>query len=318
MTTQQEGSALARVEHKIAEAAGVVSLTLCAADGADLPRWRPGAHTDLVIDGVPTRQYSLCGDPDDLSAYRLAILREDKGGGGSRYVHDTLREGDLVCIQGPRNHFRLVPAPRYVFIAGGIGITPILPMIAAANAAGADWHLVYGGRQRASMAFLDDLERYGDRVAIRPQDETGLLDLNEILGPPKDDTLIYACGPEALLAAVEVHMEAWPRGALHLERFAAKPVAEPERASAFEIILARSGRTLVVPPDRSILAIVEDAGVPVVSSCAHGTCGTCETAVLEGTPDHRDAVLTPDERVANDCMMICVSRATTNRLVLDL
>jgi ferredoxin len=168
------------------------------------------------------------------------------------------------------------------------------------------------------MAFLDELARYGERVSILPQDETGLLDLDAILGAPEDDTLVYACGPEPLLAAVEARMGAWPHGALHLERFAPKPLSAPERAESFEVVLARSGRTLVVPPGRSVLAVVEEAGVGVLSSCASGTCGTCETRVLEGIPDHRDAVLSPAEQAVNDCMMICVSRARSTRLVLDL
>ncbi len=236
----------------------------------------------------------------------------------SLFIHDALAEGAEIAIAGPRNHFRFVPAPRYLFIAGGIGITPILPMIAAAEAAGADWRLVYGGRTRSSMAFLDELAAYGDRVSLRPQDESGLLDLDALLGSPEDETLVYTCGPEPLLAAVEARMEAWPHGSLHLERFAPKPLAEPERAGSFEVVLAKSGRTLVVPSDRSILSIVEEAGVPVLSSCAHGTCGTCDTPVLEGVPEHRDAVLTDDEKAVNDCMMICVSRSLSDRLVLNL
>lgn len=313
-----EHVARVRVDRKETIAEGVVNLVLREASGAALPAWAPGAHIDLVIDSVPTRQYSLCGDPADLSQYRLGILREAAGGGGSRYVHDVLKEGDEVEIQGPRNHFRFVPAPRYVFVAGGIGITPILPMIAAADAAGADWQLVYGGRRRSSMAYLDELAGYGQRVSIRPQDETGLLELDEILAAPEEDRPVYACGPEPLLAAIETHMASWPHGMLHLERFAAKPLSEPERSGAFEIMLAQSGRTLVVPPGRSILSIVEEAGVPVISSCAHGTCGTCETRVLEGIPDHRDSVLSPEERAVNDSMMICISRAVSERLVLDL
>lgn len=318
MTAVGEHVGRARVERKERIADDVVSLTLRDVGGADLPAWQPGAHIDLVIDGVPTRQFSLCGDPADLSSYRLAILREAEGEGGSRYVHDVLREGDEVGIQGPRNHFRFVPAPRYVLIAGGIGITPLLPMAAAAEAAGADWRLVYGGRRRSWMAFLDELERYGDRVILRPREETGRMDLDELLGTPEDDTLVYACGPESLLEDVEERMAAWPHGALHVERFAARPLSEPERADGFEIVLAQSGRTLTVPPERSILSVVEEAGVPVLSSCAQGTCGTCETAVIEGVPDHRDSVLNEDERASNEMMMICCSRAVSERLVLDL
>jgi cytochrome P450/ferredoxin-NADP reductase len=313
-----EFEAEARVVAKREEADGVVSLALREAGHRPLPAWEPGAHVDLVLDGAPTRQYSLCGDPADSHQYRLGILRDPDGRGGSLFVHDRLQEGDTVRIRGPRNNFPLAPSPRYLFIAGGIGITPVLAMIRAAEAAGADWELVYGGRRRASMAFLDELAPHGDRVSVRPQDETGLLDLDTLLGTPRPDTLVYCCGPEPLLAAVEQRCAGWPRGALHVERFAPRPQAEPARAEAFEVELARSELTLPVPPDRSVLSVVEEAGVGVLSSCAEGTCGTCETAVLDGVPDHRDSVLGPEEREANDCMMICVSRARTDRLVLDL
>jgi ferredoxin len=168
------------------------------------------------------------------------------------------------------------------------------------------------------MAFLDELARYGDRVSVHPQDETGLLDLDGLLGTPHEDTRIYCCGPEPLLAAVEQRCSGWPSGSLHVERFSAKPLPEPTRAEAFELVLAQSEVTVAVPPDRSILEVVEEAGIGVLSSCAEGTCGTCETAVLEGVPDHRDSVLSDEERQANDCMMICVSRSCTARLVLDL
>jgi ferredoxin-NADP reductase len=273
---------------------------------------------DLILDGAPTRQYSLCGDPADHHVWRLGILRDENGGGGSRFVHDRLRAGDTVRVRGPRNNFELTDAPRHLFIAGGIGITPILPMIAAATAAGSDWHLLYGGRYRDSMAFLPELARYGDRVTVAPQDETGLLDLDSWLGVPRPDTLVYCCGPEPLLAAVEERCRAWPPRSLHVERFSARPLSAPVRAGAFDVELARSELRLTVPPDRSILDVMEEAGVGVLSSCAEGTCGTCETAVLSGLPDHRDSVLTEEERAAGDCMMICVSRSRTARLVLDL
>jgi ferredoxin-NADP reductase len=308
----------ARVSSKHEAADGVVTLTLCAADGSALPHWEPGAHLDLILGAAPTRQYSLCGDPDDTHHYRVGILRDPNGRGSSLYVHDTLQEGDTVRIRGPRNNFPLTSSPRYLFIAGGIGITPLLPMIRTVEAEGADWRLVYGGRQRTSMAFLEELSRYGDRVSVRPQDETGLLDLDSLLGVPEPGTLVYCCGPEPLLAAVEQHCAAWPAGALHVERFAPRPQGDPVRNEAFEVVLERSERTLTVPPDRSILSVVEEAGVGVLSSCAEGTCGTCETAVISGEPDHRDSVLNQLEREANDCMMICVSRSCGPRLVLDL
>jgi ferredoxin-NADP reductase len=297
---------------------GVVTLALREVGDHPLPPWEPGAHVDLVLDEAPTRQYSLCGDPADQHEYRLGILRDPDGRGSSRYVHDRLRDGDIVRVRGPRNNFPLVDSPRYLFIAGGIGITPILPMIATVDAAGADWQLVYGGRSRRSMAFLDELARYVDRVCVSPQDETGLLDLDALLGTPRPNTLVYCCGPEPLLAAVEQRCTAWPPRSLHVERFAPKPQAAPVLTEAFEVVLRQSELTLTVPPERSILSVVEEAGVGVLSSCAEGTCGTCETRVLDGEPDHRDSVLDEEERRANDCMMICVSRSCGPRLVLDL
>ena len=164
-------------------AEGVVSLTLADPGGAQLPAWTPGAHIDLLLDDA-VRQYSLCGTPGDQHSWRIAVLLDPDGRGGSRRVHETLQVGDQVAVRGPRNHFPLHSVPRYIFLAGGIGITPILPMVAAATEAGADWQLYYGGRSQASMAFLDELAPYGERVTLWPQDTRGLLPLDEILGDP--------------------------------------------------------------------------------------------------------------------------------------
>ncbi|TNY36017.1 PDR/VanB family oxidoreductase [Thermomonospora catenispora] len=292
----------------------VVALTLRAPAGGPLPAWSPGAHIDLLLTEDLVRQYSLCGDPADASAWRVAVLREPDGRGGSAYVHDKLSVGDRLTVRGPRNAFPLVPSERYLFIAGGIGITPILPMVRAARAAGADWRLVYGGRRRATMAFTGELAALdADRVDLRPQDETGLLDLDGLLGDLPAGTQVYCCGPESLLTAVE---ERCPPEALHVERFVPRAVEGPERE--FEVELAASGLTLTVPAGRSILETVEAAGVQVLSSCREGTCGTCETGVLEGVPDHRDSILSGPERDTCEFMMICVSRARSPRLVLDL
>ncbi|MEU7973963.1 PDR/VanB family oxidoreductase [Micromonospora sp. NPDC049089] len=298
-------------------AAEVVAICLRRADGGDLPGWTPGAHIDLELSAGLARQYSLCGDPANRSVLRIAVRREPNGRGGSRLVHERLTVGATVRVSGPRNTFPLVAARRYLFVAGGIGITPIAPMVAAADAAGADWRLVYGGRSRASMAFATTLrERYGDRVSLHPQDETGLLDLVELLGRPGTG-LVYCCGPEALISAVEEHCRGWPPGCLHVERFTALGgTGAPE--TTIEVELALSGRTVIVPPGTPILQAVEEAGVPVLSSCREGTCGTCETPVLDGVPEHCDSLLTEQERAAGDTMMICVSRARTPRLVLEL
>ncbi|SSC24337.1 Phthalate dioxygenase reductase, partial [Klenkia terrae] len=302
-----------RVAAKTRAAEGVVVLTLTDPDGGRLPDWTPGSHVDLVLPDGSTRQYSLCGDRWDAYAYRVGVLREPVGRGGSAWVHDELQVGDLVGVGGPRNQFRLVPAQRYLFLAGGIGITPLLPMVAAADRLGADWRLVYGGRPRASMAFLDELAPYGDRGTLWPQDERGLLPLAELL--TGTDAQVYCCGPGALLDAVEATC---PPGLLRTERFAAKEQGAPVRDTPFTVVLDRTGAEVVVTPQLSVLEAVRSAGVEVLSSCREGTCGTCETAVLAGDPDHRDSILDEAERAAGDCMFVCVSRSRGDRLVLDL
>ena len=318
-STSDEVDLTLRVDARTTGAEGVVVLDLCDPAGADLPAWAPGAHVDLRLPDGLTRQYSLCGDPADRSRWRIAVLREPESRGGSAHVHDALVEGAVVEVRGPRNHFPRVPAPRYVFVAGGIGITPILPMIDAADAAGAEWELHYGGRSRRSMAFLQSLEEAtGQRVTLHPQDEVGLIDLESLLGTPRPGTLVYCCGPEPLLVAVEQRCAGWPEGSLHVERFAPKDVGEPVLTGAFEVELALSGLSLTVPPEKSVLQVVEEAGIDVLSSCTEGTCGTCETTVLSGEVDHRDSLLTPAEQAVNDTMFICVSRAACPRLVLEL
>ena len=299
-------------------AADVAAFTLREVHGRELPAWEPGAHVDLLVPNIGPRQYSLCGDVSDRRHWRVAILKETGGRGGSRHLHETLAVDSTIRVRGPRNHFRLLPSDNYLFVAGGIGITPILAMVAAVDRAGANWQLVYGGRQLSSMAFLDELASYGDRVSVWPQDEKGLIDLASLLGVAQPDTKVYCCGPEPLLQAVEARCAHWPPDSLHVERFVAPPLAEPARAEEFEVELRKSGITVTVPPDRSILDVVTKAGVHVPSSCAAGTCGSCETKVIEGTPEHRDAIRTDAERKANNWMMICVSRCLGDRLVLDL
>jgi ferredoxin-NADP reductase len=305
-----------RVEERQGSADDVVTFTLAAPGGGPLAGWEPGAHVDVLVPELGPRQYSLCGDPGRDDRWRIAVLREPAGRGGSQWLHERVQPGDELRFRGPRNHFPLEPAQRYLFIAGGIGITPLLPMIAAVQAAGTPWSLVYGGRRRSSMAFLEELVPHGQAVQVRPQDTTGLLDLQTLLAQPQAGTAIYCCGPEPLIEAVEKSCAQWPSSALHVERFHPAPAAEPVLDDAFEVVLERSGLTLEIPPDRSVLDVVEDAGVPVLSSCAEGTCGTCETTVLDGVPDHRDSLI--DDPDTADTMMICVSRSCSHRLVLDL
>lgn len=298
-------------------ARGVRVLRLASSEGTELPPWEPGAHLEVTLPGDFRRHYSLCGPRTAAHEWTIGVLREEHGRGGSAYLHDEVAVGHELTVTGVRNLFPLVPAKEYVFIAGGIGITPLLPMIEAAEAAGADWHLYYSGRQRATMAFLDRLQAYGQRVTVTPKDECGRIDVPAILAAAPPGALVYACGPASLLTTLEE--EATAAGLrLHVERFAAAPSSDPVHNSAFEVELAQTGVTLEVPADRSIIDVVEEAGVCVPNSCLEGVCGTCETKVLGGIPEHRDSLLSDEERETGDTMMICVGRSRSPRLILDL
>lgn len=302
------------------EAAGVISLELQAPDRSPLPNWSAGSHIDLVLPSGLTRQYSLCGDTDDSLRLRIAVLLESNGRGGSREVHGGLRLGQSVTIRGPRNAFALQPADSFLFVAGGIGITPILPMIRQAQRANAKWHLLYGGRSRGSMAFIPELQRMGgDNVRIMPADEVGLLDLDDIVVRATAGAQVYSCGPGALLDALTERFAAEGLSdSLHIERFGAAPVAVGESTGTLRVILARSGTSVDVPPDCSVMTALRNAGHCVQSSCEQGVCGMCETRVLDGVPDHRDMLLTESERERGDVMMVCVSRAMTPTITLDM
>ncbi|MFD9701848.1 PDR/VanB family oxidoreductase [Lentzea sp. NPDC059081] len=293
----------------------VVALTLAAPDGRDLPPWRPGAHVDVTLPNGLTRQYSLCGDVADRSSWRIAVLREERSRGGSAWLHDHAVAGTSLRVSAPRNLFALEPARRYVFIAGGVGITPVLPMVAEAERSGVPWTLWYGGRTRASMAFADDLLRFGDRVHLAPRDTTGRVPVAEVLRTPDAGTAVYCCGPEPMVAAVRNACEAWEPGTLHVERFTSDGIPATGSA-AFDVHCARSGVDVRVEDGVSVLDALLDAGVEADYSCTQGFCGTCETRVLDGVPDHRDDYL--DHAAGPDTMMICVSRSRCARLVLDL
>ncbi|MFG2097465.1 PDR/VanB family oxidoreductase [Streptomyces sp. NPDC048612] len=299
------------------EAAGVVSVELSSPDGAELPPWRPGAHVELVLPTSIVRQYSLCGSPQDRVCYRIGVLRERASRAGSEYVHAFLRPGQPVRVRGPLDNFGFTQEKAYLFIAGGIGITPILPMVGQAAAWGTPWQLLYGGRSADSMAFLGELRDHPDNVRLYPEDRAGRIPLHEWLDRPRPDTTVYACGPEPLLTAVENGAAHWGPGAVRLERFRPRPKAARVDTEV-EVVCARSNRTVTVPAGRSILSGLADAGLPVTGSCREGVCGTCETRVLDGEPDHRDDILTADDRAAGDRMYLCVSRARGGRLVLDV
>lgn len=296
----------------------IVSLTIRRSDGEVFPTWEPGAHIDLILPNGQERQYSLCGPVDEHKTWRIAVLREPDSRGGSTYVHDFLHVGHRVHVRGPRNHFALADSPRYVFAAGGIGVTPLIPMAQSAADSGADWCLIYCARSREAMAFLPELqERFGDRIVVNADDEVGLFDFAEYFAAPRADTLVYACGPTPFLDAVEKGTAGWPLNSLRVEHFS--PLAVDHTTNVeFEVELAQSGRVLRVPPDCSLLDVLRGEDIPILSSCAEGTCGTCETAVISGDIDHRDAVLTPEEQATGEIMMVCVSRCSSGRLVLDL
>ncbi|CAM5381125.1 iron-sulfur protein [Streptomyces spiroverticillatus] len=315
---RSSGTTRVLVSGRSEPAEGVVQLHLEAMDAGDLPPWEPGAHLDLVLPSGLVRQYSLCGDPADRASYTVAtrLITEETGGrGGSLEVHEQIHEGSELEVRGPRNRFALVESASYVFVAGGIGITPLLPMLRAAEAAGAEWRLLYGGRSRATMPFLEEVEKLGvssERVRIVAEDEDGLPDLGALWADVPQGTAVYACGPEGLLGAVEGSLP--EHCSLHVERFA--PGANAGGSGAFEVELRRSGEVVRVAADQSVLAALKPVVPNVSYSCEQGFCGTCQQRVIEGEIDHRDELLTDSER--DDSLLICVSRAAGERLVLDL
>ncbi|MBL0887962.1 PDR/VanB family oxidoreductase [Myceligenerans indicum] len=296
---------------------GIVALDLAASNRRPLPAWTPGSHIDLMLGSGRERQYSLCSDPADRGTWRIAVLRQDAGRGGSVAVHG-LRAGQFVRSRGPRSNFAFdAPArgERVVFVGGGIGITPLLPMIRAAADAGADWTLDHAVRSRAALPFAEELAAHGERVRLHVSDDGERLDVAALVAA-SDNAPIWACGPSRMLDAIAA--AATPGTRLHVEPFTAGDLPEPVRPEPFEIELLSTGDVLDVPTDRSVLEVLEDNDVLAVSSCREGTCGTCETVVVEGDVDHRDRVLTPAERETSPVMMVCVSRAACPRLVLDV
>lgn len=299
------------------EADGVLSLDLSSPDNSDLPPFGPGAHVDLHLPDGVVRQYSLFGDPADRKHYRVAV-REVPGGRMSRAIHRTFRPGDMVTVGVPRNNFPMVPSRRYLFVAGGIGITPLLPMMIEANRAGAEWSLLYCATRLGNAPFLDEVKALGGSVSLHISEAGTRLDVPTRLAEHPADTVLYCCGPDRLMTAVEQATAAWPEGTVHFEWFTSRARPENETSGAFELVCARSNIVLTVPPDRSILDTLQDAGINVPRSCEQGICGSCECRIVEGAVDHRDSILSAAEKAANQSLMTCVSRATGPRLVLDI
>ena len=286
--------------------------------GGALPPYEPGAHIDLHMPGGIVRQYSLARPYREGAGYLVGIKLDAATRGGSRFMLTEARVGQVFKISAPRNNFPLYEeAPHTVLIAGGIGATPIWCMAQRLDALSASFELHYAVRTRADLAFLTELETMAPRARLHVDAEAAaVLDVPAILGAAPKDAHIYCCGPAPMLAAFEAAAARWPSEQLHVEYFSAPPPEPLE--GGFVVVLARSGRELVIPPGSTILDEVRAAGIDAPSSCEQGVCGACETKVLEGIPDHHDHILSPRERQENKTMMICCSGAQGDRLVLDL
>lgn len=303
-------------------ASGVMQIMLRSVDGSEVPRWTPGAHIDVKAGVLGFRQYSICSDPDDRQCLKIAVLKENDTG-ASHFIYTKLKQDSKITIRGPRNNFAFVPgSKRTVFIAGGIGITPIKPMSAEAKAIGVDYTLIYLGRQRDGLVFVEELAKeHADRCIVWITDENRGKRFGVgayLQGLDIDGLRVYCCGSEALLVDVERSLEDAPLGVLRTERFAIPSPSNTSVNTAFDVVLGRSGKVLTVPEDKSILDVINEAGAGILSTCNRGLCGTCEVRVLSGLPEHRDAVLTPVERAEGSTVMTCVSRCRGSKLVLDL
>ncbi len=314
-----------RVAAKRPAAQGIVELTLEPLPGQSLPAFTAGSHLDLHLPGGLVRPYSLSNDPAETHRYVLGVLREEASRGGSVAVHEALQVGQMLAASAPRNHFALQPTPApKLLLAGGIGITPVLSMARQLAREGRPFQLVYAGRTRGRMAFIDELSSgaLAAHTRVHAADADGVLDLGAVLDAQPEGAELYVCGPLGFMDAVFEAAAArqWDASRLHRELFAAAPVAAAEGGedSAFEIEIAGTGQIVPVPVGCTAAKALQDAGLPLYTSCEQGVCGTCLTRVVSGTPDHRDQYLTPEEQAANDQFLPCCSRARCARLVVEL
>jgi cytochrome P450/ferredoxin-NADP reductase len=308
-----------RVADITIEGEGLKRFVFESPNGRVLPRWTPGSHIDLRI-GDYERKYSLCGDPADESRWEVAILRDEDGRGGSKLIHDTLKINDVIKVRGPKNHFRLDESgTRYLLIAGGIGITPIMAMADRLKTLGRDYEIHYAGRSLETMAFGERLKAsHGSRLHLHVKAEGRRMDLRTLTSGSAG-AQIYACGPERMLGALEELSHSWPENRLHVEHFAPDlSLFDPANSHAFEVELADSKLTIAVKPDHSLLETLESIGIDVPSDCREGLCGSCEVQVIEGEIDHRDKVLSAKERSSNTRMMACCSRAKGSKIAIAL
>jgi tetrachlorobenzoquinone reductase len=294
-----------------------------AANGASLEPFSAGAHIDLHLGNGLVRSYSLINSPCDRDRYVIGVKKESDGRGGSRYIHEQLRVGDLIEISPPLNNFELrEDAARSILIAGGIGVTPLACMSRRLEEIGQPWELHYAARDRDSAGFVPQLAAFGSKVRFYfstefcPQPQATRIDVNEIVRTAPRDAHIYCCGPHTMLTAFEAAAAGYPTGQAHIERFS-NPDSIDKNGS-FEVVLAKSHETLEIPAGKTILDVLLERGVDAPYSCLEGVCSSCETRVISGVPDHRDLILTSEEREAGDRMMICCSRAKSGKLVLDL
>ncbi|HZX17802.1 MAG TPA: PDR/VanB family oxidoreductase [Pseudomonas sp.] len=300
---------------------GVVVIDLLLKNGGNLPAFEAGAHVDVHLPSGHTRQYSLCGDPANAAIYRLGVLKDPQSRGGSVGVHDALHEGVAVDISYPRNHFPLdLTAHRSILIGGGIGVTPLLAMAYALKAQGKTFELHYCGRSRSRSAFLDELERsdFADVVFTHFDDEPeSKLNLETVLGQAQEGTHLYTCGPSGFMDwVINTALTAgYPDTQIHREYFQADV---DNSGASFEVVAARSGKTVTVEEGQSILQALAGVGIDIEISCEQGVCGTCLCDVIEGEPDHRDVYFTEDEKAANDAILVCCSRSKSAKLVLDI
>ncbi len=300
----------------------IVRLRLESPNGKPFPAWSPGSHVDVVCgDTGLSRQYSLCGDPSDRVGLEIAVLRDAESRGGSEWIHEHAHVGTSMEIRGPRNHFRLdTDVKRYVFIAGGIGVTPISAMAREALRTGTDYEFHYAGRSRASMAMLDELQAtHGARLQLWVSDEGNRSDLPVLLADLPEGAQVYCCGPAHMITELEQLAADLPEGTLHVEHFTSGlGDLDPTAEHGFDLELNNSGVTVYVEPDQTVLQALRSANVDVPSDCEEGLCGTCQIGVMDGDIDHRDVVLTKAEREAGNVMLACCSRARADRLTLDL
>lgn len=303
------------------EAEGIISIELRAPGQKDLPAFEAGSHIDLHLPNEMVRSYSLLNDSSERHRYVLGVLKDAKSRGGSKAVHEQLRVGMRIEISPPRNNFALHEnATHSVLVAGGIGVTPILCMARRLKSLGKSFEVLYFVRSRQHAAFLDDVKAVAAQVHLHFDDEqSGPPDLKALLSARNTaNAHYYACGPAVMLDAFEHHCQALGYANAHIERFAAVEVAASSDAKqCYTVELKRSGKVIEITPDMSLLAALQAANADIMTSCEEGICGSCETRVLEGIPDHRDSVLSPAEQATNQMMMVCVSGCQSERLMLD-